>query len=283
MGAGPSRGRGRSPGRGSPDRCARPAPGRRSAAPRRLGRCPAREPTGRAPGRARPGAVVRVRLSRWPQRARPASVVRDDAQHRVVPRGARAQCGQQARRERHRVKSAAVRPPLPHLAEQLLLELCPGHPALPAQPRDQQRLARIGQQANLGKIAKRPQGQPCGEQRRATADHHLAAVGIGDAQLPLGIGPEADLRPTDDEPPGLGVVHRGRPHRRPLPRTWRPHPRSAAQGPPVPYQAAARRPWLLPAQGRCLSPMPPSHPQNTIEVQVRRSAAAGLSPSPRGP
>ena len=53
----------------------------------------------------------------------PPSVVGHDAQHRAVPRGALPQHGQQARRERHQVKSAAVRPPLPHLAEQLLLQL----------------------------------------------------------------------------------------------------------------------------------------------------------------
>jgi hypothetical protein len=144
----------------------------------------------------------------------PPSVVGDDAQHRIMPCGALAQCGQQARRERHQVKSAAVRPPLPHLAEQLLLELGAGRPPLPTHPRDQQRLARIGQQTSLGEIAKRPQSQPRGEQRRATADHHLAAIGIGDGQLPPGVGAEADLPSTGDEPPGLGVVHRGCPHRR---------------------------------------------------------------------
>ena len=84
----------------------------------------------------------------------PPSVVRDDAQHRTAPRGALAQCGQQARREWHQVKSTAVRPPLPHLAEQLLLELGADGPPRPAHPRDQQRLARIGQQADLGKTAK---------------------------------------------------------------------------------------------------------------------------------
>jgi hypothetical protein len=63
------------------------------------------------------------------------------------------QGGKQARRQRHQIEPAAVRPPLPHLAEQRLLEFGAGHPAAPAHPRDQQRLARIGQNGSLGDVA----------------------------------------------------------------------------------------------------------------------------------
>jgi len=47
-----------------------------------------------------------------------------------------------------------VGPALPHLTEQLLLELGTGRLLRPAQPCDQQRLARIGQNGSPGKVAK---------------------------------------------------------------------------------------------------------------------------------
>ena len=113
-----------------------------------------------------------------------------------------------------RAEPATVRPPLPHPAKQLLLVLGGIGAPLPAHPGDQRRLARIGQHARLRNVAERPQGKPGRKQRGTTADHHLPADGISHPQLPAGIGIQADLLTMGTEPPGLGVMHRRRPHRR---------------------------------------------------------------------
>ena len=131
-----------------------------------------------------------------------------------------------------------VRPPQQHLAEKSLLKLGHRRPSAPAQPGDQQRLARIGQHGGLGDAAERPQGKPGGEKRGAAAEQHLAAARVGHRQPPPGVGVQADLPPAGAEPPWLGVMHRlssyrRRDHVQPL------FPSSAAVGGSSPASRAA--------------------------------------------
>ncbi len=107
-----------------------------------------------------------------------------------------------------------MRTPGEQVAGQPPLELVGVGAFGPGHPGHQLRLARIGQHAGPRDVSHGPQGQPDAEQRRAAADHHLAAVGIGHSQLPLAVGVDADLTLVVAEPPRLRVVHRRGMHRR---------------------------------------------------------------------
>jgi CRP-like cAMP-binding protein len=141
------------------------------------------------------------------------TLVGNDGQYRAVPAGAFPQHLEQFRGQRQRVEPASVRTPLPHLGEQPAFIPGGSRAVPPAEPGDEQRPGRVGQDFSLGSVTGRPQRQPGGKQRRAAADQHLAATGVGDSQLPGRVGVQAESGGVRAEPPGLGVVHRRSPDR----------------------------------------------------------------------